>query len=99
MPTSNYTIFIIFGIVDKTEKATLSLLMLNVTDPLNITLNDKYEKNPSNSNNSPDFSQESYETKPSSQGRTIGIAVGVTVAVSYTSQHTKKHLYVLKRLI
>lgn len=78
MPTNNNTVFIIFGIVDKTMKATLSLLMLNVTDPLNITLNEKYEKLAE----IPEFSQEIHEIKPGSQGKTIGIAVGVTVAVS-----------------
>ncbi|KAG2213020.1 hypothetical protein INT47_011169 [Mucor saturninus] len=62
--------------VDKTMKATLSLLILNVTDPLNITLNEKYEKLAE----IPESSQEIHGIKPDSQGKTIGIAVGVTVA-------------------
>lgn len=73
------TVFIIFGITEKLTEATLSILMLNVRDPLNITLNETYEKRneATTVNNN--------EVKSSSQGKMIGIAVGVTAAVSNIS--------------
>lgn len=77
------TVFIIFGITEKLTEATLSILMLNVRDPLNITLNETYEKRNETTtvNNN--------EVKSSSQGKMIGIAVGVTAAVSNISSWDK----------
>lgn len=72
------TVFIIFGIQEKTKEATLSILMLNVSDPLNITLNERYAIPKVQT----EIPEEYQEIKTSSQGKTIGIAVGVTAAVS-----------------
>ncbi|KAG2213039.1 hypothetical protein INT47_011188 [Mucor saturninus] len=72
----NDTVFIIFGIIEKTKEATLSILMLNVSDPYNVTLNEKYEI-PKVQEALP---AEAQGIKQNSVGKTIGIAVGVTAA-------------------
>jgi hypothetical protein len=78
---NNDTIFIVFG-REPSDIQTLAVLMLNVTNPLSITLLDKSIVPTATS--PPTSTSEittNSETKLST-GATVGIAVGATAAVS-----------------
>lgn len=65
------TVFIVFG-KDTSDLPLLSLLVLNVTNPSNVTLLNNYI----------DPNAPSVKSSGLSTGATVGIAVGVTAAVS-----------------
>lgn len=79
MSISNNTVFIVYGIETETKLAE-NVLILNVTDPLNINLLNKLD---SPSTVSPPAATTEANANDSGKGLTSGATIGIGVGVSF----------------